>query len=80
MVKDVQILVLIALMDVVLMEGQSREGQMERDVLMNVQKLVMAVVQTIRPLLEDLTKKVVPQNARILYMDVAQMELHRLEV
>lgn len=80
MVKDVQLLALIALMDVVQMEGLSREGQMERDVFMNVQKRIMAVVQTIRPLLEDLTKKVVPQNARTLYMDVALMELHRLEV
>lgn len=43
-VKDVQILALIALMDVALMEGRSREGQMERGVFMNVQKLVMAVV------------------------------------
>lgn len=80
MVKDVQLLALIALMDVVQMEGLSREGQMERDVFMNVQKRIMAVVQTIRPLLEDLTKKVVPQNARTLYTDVALMELHRLEV
>lgn len=43
-VKDVQLLALIALMDVALMEGRSREGQMERGVFMNVQKLVMAVV------------------------------------
>lgn len=44
MVRDVQFLALVALMDVALMEERSKEDQIMKDVLLSVLDTAMAVV------------------------------------